>query len=119
MGAVVSYRSEGNVGIMTIDSPPVNALSVAVRQGLLDALHQGLEDSGTEALVLHCAGRTFIAGADITEFDKPPENPWLDEVIAALESSTKPIVAAIHGSALGGGLETALGCHYRVGVASA
>src|SRR5690606_30103117 len=79
----------------------------------------GIEDADAEALVLICAGRTFIAGADITEFDKPPENPWLDEVIAAFEMGSKPIVAAIHGTALGGGLETALGCHYRVGVANA
>jgi len=119
MSSVVSYSTRGKTGIMTIDSPPVNALSVAVRQGILDALHKGLEDASVDALVLTCAGRTFIAGADITEFDKPPENPWLDEVIVGLESSTKPVVAAIHGTALGGGLETALGCHYRVGVASA
>ena len=119
MNSPVSYATRGRTGIVTVDSPPVNALSIAVRQGILDALFQGAEDTAVDSLVLLCAGRTFIAGADITEFDKPPEHPWLDEVIAALEASAKPVVAAIHGTALGGGLETALGCHYRVGVAGA
>jgi 3-hydroxyacyl-CoA dehydrogenase len=119
MSAVVSYQAAGTVGVITIDSPPVNALSVAVRQGLLDALRAGLSDDTVHSLVLVCAGRTFIAGADITEFDSPPEAPWLDEVIAAFEVSTKPLVAALHGTALGGGLETALGCHYRVAVPGA
>lgn len=119
MSSVVSYSTQGRTGIITVDSPPVNALSIAVRQGILDALFQGAEDATVDALVLICAGRTFIAGADITEFDKPAEHPWLDEVILALETSTKPVIAAIHGTALGGGLETALGCHYRVGVAGA
>lgn len=119
MSAVVSYHAAGSTGVITIDSPPVNALSVAVRQGLLDALGAGLSDNGVNSLVLICAGRTFIAGADITEFDRPPAAPWLDEVIAAFEASTKPIVAALHGTALGGGLETALGCHYRVAVPAA
>jgi len=119
MSSVVSYVAQGTTGVVTIDFPPVNALSVAVRQGILDALHDGIADAAVSTLVLHCAGRTFIAGADITEFDRPPESPWLDEVIAAFEASSKPIVAAIHGTALGGGLETALGCHYRVAVPSA
>ena len=119
MSAVVSYHATGSTGVITIDSPPVNALSVAVRQGLLDALGAGLSDNGVNSLVIICAGRTFIAGADITEFDRPPAAPWLDEVIVAFEASTKPIVAALHGTALGGGLETALGCHFLVAVSGA
>ncbi|MBX3176104.1 MAG: enoyl-CoA hydratase/isomerase family protein [Candidatus Hydrogenedentes bacterium] len=119
MPSVVQYSAREKSGIITIDSPPVNALSAAVRQGILDALYRANEDESVDAVVLICAGRTFIAGADITEFDRAPEHPWLDEVIAGLESSAKPVVAAIHGTALGGGLETALGCHYRVAVAGA
>ena len=82
-------------------------------------LNQGREDAGAKAIVLICAGRTFIAGADITEFDKPMQDPWLPTIVAELESTDKPVIAAIHGTALGGGLETALGCHYRCAVASA
>ncbi|HVU04868.1 MAG TPA: 3-hydroxyacyl-CoA dehydrogenase NAD-binding domain-containing protein, partial [Polyangiaceae bacterium] len=102
-----------------VDSPPVNALGQAVRQGLSDCLARGLADGNAKALVLACGGRTFIAGADITEFGKPPLDPPLGDVIERFESSDKPIVAAIFGTALGGGLEIALSCHYRVAVASA
>jgi len=114
MSTVVSLKSHDAIGIVTIDSPPVNALSAAVRAGILECVQQAIADPSIQAIVLTCAGRTFIAGADITEFGKPPKKPTLDEVLTAIESSPKPVVAAIHGTALGGGLEVALACHFRV-----
>jgi 3-hydroxyacyl-CoA dehydrogenase len=119
MSPVVRYERQGAVGVITVDNPPVNALSRAVRQGLIDGLMQGLGDEAAKALVVIGAGRTFIAGADIKEFGKPMEPPDLNRVIAGLESSAKPTIAAIHGTALGGGLEVALGCHYRIALAAA
>lgn len=118
MSNVVSYELIDNIGLITIDNPPVNALSHALRQGLQDAIAAAQKDA-SEALVLLCAGRTFIAGADITEFGKPPQSPSLPDVLASLESSRKLVVAAIHGTALGGGFETALACHYRCALTSA
>lgn len=115
----VSFDVNGNVGVITVDNPPVNALSVGVRAGIKGGIEAAEADGAVQAVVLACAGRTFIAGADITEFGKPPQDPGLNEVIAAIESCPKPVVAAIHGTALGGGLETALGCHYRVAIQSA
>jgi 3-hydroxyacyl-CoA dehydrogenase len=114
MPQVVSYERRGAVGVITVDNPPVNALARAVRQGLVDALMQGLGDDEAKALVVIGAGRTFIAGADIKEFGKPLEPPDLNLVISGLETASKPTIAAIHGTALGGGLELALACHYRV-----
>ncbi|MBA2777469.1 enoyl-CoA hydratase/isomerase family protein [Billgrantia kenyensis] len=114
MTSPVSYQRHGNIGVITIDNPPVNALGQAVRQGLMDAVALGNEDSEAQVLVLNARGRTFIAGADIREFGKPPQTPILPEVITKLEASTKPIVAVLHGNALGGGLEVALGCQLRV-----
>jgi 3-hydroxyacyl-CoA dehydrogenase len=111
---LVSLRRDGNIAVVTIDNPPVNALNNAVRTGLVAALNQAKADPGAEALVIACAGRTFIAGADISEFGKPPMTPNTGDVIAAIEAVQKPVVAALHGTALGGGLEIALGCHFRV-----
>jgi 3-hydroxyacyl-CoA dehydrogenase len=99
----VSIRREGDVAVVTIDNPPVNATSAAVRAGIVRAVAETEADAGVRAVVLACAGRTFIAGADIAEFGKPPVKPHLPDVILALEGATKPWVAAIHGSALGGG----------------
>jgi 3-hydroxyacyl-CoA dehydrogenase len=119
MAQVVRYERRDDVGIITVDNPPVNALSKAVRQGLVDGLMQGLSDSDARALVVIGAGRTFIAGADIKEFGKPLEPPDLNLVVAGLETAGKPTIAAIHGTALGGGLEVALGCHYRIALPTA
>lgn len=109
---VVHYQLEQNIAVIRIDNPPVNALSQAVRQGIVDALAKAERD-GADAILLVCAGRTFIAGADISEFGKPPQPPGLPEVIQAIESQPRPVVAALHGNALGGGLEVALATHYR------
>ncbi|HJS31703.1 MAG TPA: 3-hydroxyacyl-CoA dehydrogenase NAD-binding domain-containing protein [Alphaproteobacteria bacterium] len=119
MNERVSYERIGRVAVITVDNPPVNALNVDVRRGLIEALDRALADSGAAAIVLACAGRTFIAGADIREFGKAPAQPGLREVIQRFDASPKPIVAALHGTALGGGLELALGCNYRVAAADA
>ncbi|MBB5048227.1 3-hydroxyacyl-CoA dehydrogenase [Rhodopseudomonas rhenobacensis] len=119
MTDVVKLECHDAIAIVTVDSPPVNALSAAVRRGISESVKQAIADPEVQAIVLTCAGRTFIAGADITEFGKPPQSPGLGDVITELENSPKPIVAAIHGTALGGGLEVALGCHFRVAVKDA
>jgi 3-hydroxyacyl-CoA dehydrogenase len=115
----ISTRKHGDVLIVLSNNPPVNALGAAVRQGLVAALEQVEADQSVKAVVIACEGQTFFAGADITEFGKLPVMPWLPMVVDAIENCTKPVVAAIHGTALGGGLEVALGCHYRVAVPSA
>jgi 3-hydroxyacyl-CoA dehydrogenase len=119
INAVVSLTAEGDIAIVSVNFPPVNALSQQVRAGILDGVRQAIADAAVRAVVLICEGKTFIAGADITEFGKPMLAPSLLEVEDAIEASSKPIVAAIHGTALGGGLEVALCCHYRVAVPSA
>ena len=116
---MVDYTVEDGVAVLTLNNPPVNALSHGVRLGLLKGVEKAQEDESASAIVIYCEGSTFIAGADITEFATGPKDPQLDEVLVALEDSGKPTVAVFHGAALGGGLETAMACHYRVAVASA
>lgn len=115
----VSMQLHAGIAVISIDHPPVNALSLAVRQGLVACLRDAADHDDAEAIVVICAGRTFIAGADIREFDLPPSPPHLPDVVAAIEACDKPVVAAIHGTALGGGLEVAMGCHYRIATTSA
>src|SRR4051794_26883587 len=115
----ISTRKHGDVLIILSNNPPVNALSTAVRTGLVDAITEAEADAAVNAVVIACESQTFFAGADITEFGKPPQQPWLPIVVDTIENCPKPVVAAIHGTALGGGLEVALGCHYRVAVPSA
>jgi 3-hydroxyacyl-CoA dehydrogenase len=115
----VDLDRRGRVAVLTVNNPPVNALSQHVRQGLREGVKQAIADAAASAIVITCAGRTFIAGADITEFGKPPAAPGLSEVLDLIEGSAKPVVAAVHGTALGGGLEVTLACHYRVGVKDA
>jgi 3-hydroxyacyl-CoA dehydrogenase len=110
----VSLQRDDAIAVITIDNPPVNAASQAVRQGLIEAIESIAADTTIRGVVLTCAGKTFVAGADIREFGKPPAPPMLRDVIASIERLDKPVVAAIHGTALGGGFELALGCHYRV-----
>jgi 3-hydroxyacyl-CoA dehydrogenase len=110
----ISTRKHGDVLIVLSNNPPVNALSTAVRQGLVDAIAEAEADDSVKAVVIACEGQTFFAGADITEFGKPPQQPWLPIVVDTIENCSKPVVAAIHGTAFGGGLEVALGSHYRV-----
>src|SRR5919112_4075652 len=117
----ISTRRHGDVLIVLSNNPPVNALGAAVRQGLVAAIEEADTDDGIKAVVIACEGQTFFAGADVSEFGTPKafEQPMLPQVVDRIENCTKPVVAAIHGTALGGGLEVALGCHYRVAVASA
>ncbi|WP_425229534.1 3-hydroxyacyl-CoA dehydrogenase NAD-binding domain-containing protein [Sphingomonas sp.] len=119
MTSPIRTERHGDVLVIISDNPPVNALGAAVRSGLDAAIRQGVADASVTAIVIRCDGRTFFAGADITEFGKPMQGPGLGEVIDMTEAADKPVVAAIHGTALGGGCEVALGCHYRVAVPSA
>ncbi len=112
--SVVTFARDGTVAVITIDHPPVNALSSDVRAGLLTALDAATADENVRAIVLACAGTTFCAGADIREFDLPPQPPHLTDVIQRFADAPKPVIAALHGNALGGGCELAAGCHYRI-----
>ena len=116
---VTNFGTDSNIAILTLNSPPVNALSAQVREGLHEGIKKAKDDKSVEAIVLICKGRTFIAGADITEFGKEPQGPSLFEALDMIENSNKPVIAAIHGTALGGGLEVALTCHYRIAIPSA
>src|ERR1700751_2745502 len=119
INASVDLRRDGEVAVITTDNPPVNALKHEVRAGLTQALAQARDDDAVKAAVIPGPGRTFFAGADITEFGKPPQTPSLHDVIAAIEAMPKPVITALHGTALGGGFELALACHFRVAVAGA
>src|ERR1041384_5055177 len=116
---VTDFSRDGEIGVITLNSPPVNALSFNVRDGLFEGFKAAIADPAVKAIVLICDGRTFIAGADITEFGGASKGASLFDVQNMMESSPKPVVAAIHGTALGGGLEVALCAHYRVAVPSA
>jgi len=118
MTDAVLRSTQGRIGILTVNNPPVNALAAAVRDGIKEGVEAFGKDTNIDAIVLIGGGRTFIAGADIREFGKPPKGANLNDVIATMENCPKIVVAALHGTPLGGGLETALGAHYRVSLAS-
>lgn len=116
MANIVTVQNEGDLAFVTINNPPVNATSTAVRAGLLSAV-DAVVDSGARAAILLCAGRTFIAGGDMSEFDAPAAEPHLPDVVDAIESSPVPWIAAMHGNVLGGGFEIAMGCAFRIAAA--
>jgi len=119
INSVTDLTNEGDVAVITLNSPPVNALSSGVRDGLYEGFKAAIADDSVKSIVLICDGRTFIAGADISEFGGANKGASLQDVQAMMENAPKPVIAAIHGTALGGGLETALTAHYRVAVPSA
>ncbi|VAW00475.1 Enoyl-CoA hydratase / Delta(3)-cis-delta(2)-trans-enoyl-CoA isomerase / 3-hydroxyacyl-CoA dehydrogenase / 3-hydroxybutyryl-CoA epimerase [hydrothermal vent metagenome] len=119
MSHPVNLEITNSIAVVTINNPPVNALGQAVRAGLLQSIKDAEKDAAVSVILITCQGRTFIAGADIKEFGKPPQKPYLPDLINEIENCSKPVVAALHGTALGGGLEVALGCHYRIAVSAA
>src|SRR5260370_10382612 len=119
INCVADLAIAGDVGAVRIDSPPVNALSQTVRDGLKRGIEAAAANDAVKAIVIICAGRTFIAGADISEFGKPPVPPHLPDVLDRIENASKPVVAAMHGTAPGGGFEVTLTAHYRIAVPSA
>jgi 3-hydroxyacyl-CoA dehydrogenase len=119
INSVADLTIEGEVALVTINSPPVNALSQPVREGLKHGIESAEANGAVKAIIIICDGRTFIAGADISEFGKPPTRPYLPEALDAMENASKPVIAALHGTALGGGFEVALTAHYRIAVPSA
>ncbi len=119
MSEWVDYQKHGPIAVITLKSPPVNALGANLRRGIIDALKKAADDAAVSALVLTGDGRCFSAGADIHEFGRPPASPTLHDIIEGLEESPKPVVAAVHGVAYGGGFEVALGCHFRIAAPSA
>ena len=114
MNEVVKFERRDVIGIVTVNSPPVNALSAAVRGGILDGINSAIADPEVKAVVLTCAGRPFIAGADITEFGKPPQSPGLGELISEIENCPKPVIAANRGFCFGVGFELSLACDFRI-----
>ncbi|MEO9576234.1 MAG: 3-hydroxyacyl-CoA dehydrogenase NAD-binding domain-containing protein [Tateyamaria sp.] len=119
MSDKIAYARHGDIAVLTVKNPPVNALSQAVRQGLWDGMNKAEADTGVRAVLIVGEGRAFFAGADIKEFGKPPLDPHLPDLIRRIEASPLIVVASMHGVSLGGGLEVALGCHYRIAVPSA
>ena len=113
---VIDYKKQGNVAVISSNNPPVNALGFSVRKGLADGIAKSMEDESIKAVLIYCKGRTFFAGADITEFGKPMKEPILGQVLQIIESCHKPVIAAMHGTTFGGGLEIALTCHFRVAI---
>ena len=117
--SVITTARHGDVLVITSDNPPVNALGAAVRQGLQAGIEEAAGDDSIKAVVITCAGKTFFAGADITEFGKPMAEPGLPTLVDQIEALDKPVIAAVFGTALGGGCEVALASHYRIAVPSA
>jgi len=114
----VSFKIEHQIGVITINYPPVNALGYIVRQGLVTAIEQLEFDTDCKVIIIQCLGKTFIAGADISEFGSAPIEPHLPDVVNRIEACQKPVVASMFGTSLGGGLEVALACHYRVALSN-